>query len=72
MFKEDSKRFDNDYIFAVIFIIERLLTKSDGLNFITNIETLIEENTEYTDFHHLGFPENWKELLEKVNHKKVE
>ena len=41
LFKEDSKKFDNQFIFAAITIIERLLTKTEGNRFITDLEALI-------------------------------
>lgn len=70
LFKEDSKQFDNQLIFAAISIIERLLTKIEGNRFITDLEALILEYEEFLEFLYIGFPSNWKRILERINSKK--
>jgi len=70
LFKDVLKQIDNQYIFADIYVIERLLTKTEGLRFITDLGALIDEYEEYIQFQHIGFPENWKELLETANNIK--
>jgi abortive infection bacteriophage resistance protein len=64
LFKGESKQFDNQYIFAAIYIIERLLTRTGGNRFITDLEAIILEYEDSLEFSHLGFPSNWKEILE--------
>lgn len=70
LFKEESKQFSNQYIYAAIYIIERLLTKTEGGRFITDLAAIISEYEEDIDFAHIGFPSNWRELLEKLNSQK--
>ena len=67
LFKEDSKKFDNQFIFAAITIIERLLTKTEGNRFITDLEALILEYEEFLEFSYIGFPTNWKDILDRIN-----
>lgn len=70
LFKEESKHFSNQYIYAAIYIIERLLDKREGNRFITDLVALITEYEENIDFIHIGFPSGWKELLENINRQK--
>lgn len=71
LFKEESEKFSNLDCFAAIFIIERLLNNTEGRNFITDLDALISEYEEDINFTYIGFPSNWKELLEELNrHKK--
>nr|WP_295975492.1 Abi family protein [uncultured Bacillus sp.] len=67
LFKKERNEFDNWHIFAAIYIIQRLLNKTEGNRFITDLEVLISEYEDYIDFSHIGFPPNWKELLTNVN-----
>lgn len=70
LFKEESRQFSNRYTYAAIYITERLLTKTEGSRFITDLAAIISEYEEDIDFAHIGFPSNWKELLEKLNRQK--
>lgn len=70
LFRKERLQFDNSYIFAAIYIIQRLLTKTDGNRFITDLEALISEYEFHIEFSHIGFPANWQELLKKVNKQK--
>lgn len=70
LFREEFKHFNNQYIFSGIYITERLLTRTEGNRFITDLDALISEYESDIDFVHIGFPSNWKELLEKANKKK--
>lgn len=70
LFKEERKQFNNHHIFAAIYISQRLLTKTEGNRFITDLEALILEYEDHIDFSHIGFPENWKELLINLNNTK--
>jgi abortive infection bacteriophage resistance protein len=70
LFKEEKNLFDNQLIFAAIYIIIRLLTKTEGTRFITDLEALIFEYEEIVDFTHIGLPVNWRELLINLNNKK--
>ncbi|MCM3164127.1 MULTISPECIES: Abi family protein [Bacillaceae] len=63
LFKEDLKRFNNQKIYAAIYIIQRLLTREESRRFIIDLEALILEYDENIDFLHIGFPTNWKENL---------
>jgi abortive infection bacteriophage resistance protein len=67
LFKEETGQFSNSYIFAAIYITLRLLTKTEGSRFLTDIEALILEYEESIEFSCLGFPSNWRELLRHVN-----
>lgn len=69
LFKEEIKQFDNCLSFAAIYITNRLLTKTEGNRFITDLEALILKYEDSVDFSHIGFPLNWRELLVKVNNK---
>ena len=57
------KRFNNQKIYAAIYIIQRLLTREESRRFIIDLEALILEYDENIDFLHIGFPTNWKENL---------
>jgi abortive infection bacteriophage resistance protein len=70
LFKEESKHFDNQLTFAAIYIIQRLLTKTEGNRFMTDLEALVLEYEDDIEFTHIGFPSNWMELLSKINSKK--
>ncbi|WP_049681459.1 hypothetical protein [Peribacillus loiseleuriae] len=70
MFKEEGKKFENRLIYAAVYITQRLLTKTEGNRFITDLQALILEYENDIDFTHIGFPSNWKEILIKVNSKK--
>lgn len=70
LFKEESKQFDNQLIFAAIYIIQRLLTRAEGNRFIIDLEAFVLEYEDDIDFMHIGFPSNWRELLSKINSKK--
>ncbi|MFX3623767.1 MAG: Abi family protein [Ectobacillus sp.] len=67
LFREEKKLLDNRYVFVAIYIIQRLLTKTEGTRFCTDLEALILEYEDYVDFSHIGFPKNWGEILSKVN-----
>ncbi|MDQ1005227.1 abortive infection bacteriophage resistance protein [Neobacillus niacini] len=69
LFREESKQFDNQLIFAAIYIIQRLLTKTEGNRFITDLEALVLEYEDEIEFTQIGFPSNWMELLSKINSK---
>lgn len=69
LFKKERQEFDNWHIFAAVYIIQRLLNKTEGNRFITDLEALISEYEDYIDFSHIGFPSNWKELLINVNNR---
>ena len=71
LFKEESRQFSNRYIYVVIYITQRLLIKTEGSRFIIDLVALISEYEEDIDFAHIGFPSNWKELLENLNKKKI-
>lgn len=70
LFREEFKELDNRFTYAAIYITQRLLTKTDGNRFITDLDALISEYEENIDFSHIGFPANWKDLLIKTNNKK--
>nr|WP_281352589.1 Abi family protein [Cytobacillus depressus] len=70
LFKEERKQFDNQLTFAAIYITQRLLTKTEGIRFITDLEALISEYEEDIDFSCMGLPSNWRELLIKINNQK--
>ena len=70
LFKEESKHFDNQLTFAAIYIIQRLLTKTEGNRFMTDLEALVLEYEDDIEFTQIGFPSNWMELLSKINSKK--
>lgn len=70
LFKEEFKHFNNRYTYAAIYITQRLLTKTEGIRFVTDLDALVSEYEEEIDFAHIGFPSNWKELLEKINRNK--
>lgn len=70
LFKEEAKQFSNRHTYAAIFITARLLTKTEGSRFITDLDALISEYEEDIDFAHIGFPSNWKVLLENLNRQK--
>lgn len=69
LFKEEQKLFDNWYLFSAIFITQRLLSKTEGKRFITDLEALISEYEDSIDFSHIGFPSNWSVLLIQINNK---
>lgn len=69
MFKDEQKQFNNHYIFAVVYVIERFLTKEEGTTFLTELEALVEEYEDYIQFEHIGFPNNWKDLLTNIINK---
>lgn len=70
LFKEERKQIDNQHTFAAIYITQRLLTKTEGIRFITDLEALIFEYEEDIDFSCIGFPSNWRDLLMKINKQK--
>ncbi|TXC79025.1 DNA-binding protein [Metabacillus litoralis] len=63
LFKEDIRRFNNQKVYAAIYIIQRLLTRVERKRFLIELETLIQEYEEHIDYSHIGFPNNWRELL---------
>lgn len=71
LFRNESEQFSNKYIYAAIYITLRLLTKTEGSRFIADLDALTQEYEEFINFDYIGFPSNWKELLEKLNSKKV-
>ena len=56
LFKEEGNQFNDWHIFAAIYIIQRLLTITEGNRFITDLEALISEYEDSIDFSHIGFP----------------
>jgi abortive infection bacteriophage resistance protein len=70
LFKEERKKFNNQLTFAAIYITQRLLTRTEGNRFITDLESLILEYEDNIDFSHIGFPLDWRELLSKLNDQK--
>lgn len=70
LFKEEVNQFDKRFTFAAIYVAQRLLTKTEGLRMITDLEVLISEYKDSIDFSHIGFPPYWNELLIKLNNKK--
>lgn len=60
-----KQKIKNNQIFAVVFILTKLLHEKDCTNFITGIEALIEEYSSYINLKEIGFPDNWKKILKK-------
>ena len=50
LFKKERHRFDDWYIYVAIYIIQRLLTKTESNRFITDLETLISEYEDHIRF----------------------
>jgi abortive infection bacteriophage resistance protein len=67
LFKEEKSLFNNKRIFSAIYIIQRLLTRTEANRFLRDLEALISEYEEDIDFKCIGFPKNWRELLLKIN-----
>jgi abortive infection bacteriophage resistance protein len=70
LFKEEQRQFQNKYIFAAVYIITRLLSKTEGLRMITELEALVTQYESEIEFQYIGFKSNWKEQLEKINTQK--
>jgi abortive infection bacteriophage resistance protein len=70
-FKEEVSQFDARFTFAAIYVAQRLLTKTEGLRMITDLEALISEYKDSIDFSQIGFSPNWNELLNNLNNKKL-
>ncbi|MBU8908261.1 Abi family protein [Desertibacillus haloalkaliphilus] len=71
LFREEKRQFDNKMVYAAIYIIQRLLTKTDGSRFVNDLETLIHAYEDDIEFLHIGFPTNWNELLLEINKQKL-
>jgi abortive infection bacteriophage resistance protein len=69
LFKEEASKIDNRFIFAAIYITQKLLTKTERTRLVTDLEALVLEYEDTIQFNHIGFPSNWKELLIKVSIK---
>jgi abortive infection bacteriophage resistance protein len=67
LFSKDKKRgIKNNTVFAIIFVIGRLLKDVDEwTSFVTNLAALIEQYV-IVDLECLGFPENWEEILRSL------
>ncbi|WP_445491530.1 hypothetical protein [Niallia sp. 03133] len=63
LFKKEKEQVDNRYIFAAIYIMQRLLINMEKTRFVTDLEALILEYEDSIEFSHIGFPPNWSELL---------
>ncbi len=72
LFKEEKAQINNNRIFAAIHVMQRLISKTEGNRFITNLAVLISEYEEHIDFLNIGFPNNWTELLTNLQTKKVQ
>ncbi|WP_332699221.1 Abi family protein [Halalkalibacter lacteus] len=70
LFREEMRQIDNRMTYAAIYIIQRLLTRTDGNRFVTDLEALILAFEDDIDFSCIGFPINWNESLLKLNNKK--
>ncbi|MFU8692702.1 Abi family protein (plasmid) [Rossellomorea sp. FS2] len=71
LFKEDSRQFSNQQIYAAIYIITRLLSKVEGDRFIRDLDALISAYEEDISFDAIGFPSNWKYFLERLQKNKA-
>ncbi len=54
----------NKTIFSYLLVVKELLRNtSDWLNFVIELDTLIEEYKDDIELYRLGFPDNWHDLL---------
>lgn len=69
LFKVAKKKgIKNDTIFADIYIIGRLSNdKEEWEHFVTNLSALIEQYT-VVELKYLGFPEDWENILRKIEY----
>jgi abortive infection bacteriophage resistance protein len=52
-------------VFSGVFIINKLLLdQCTWLDFMINLEALLERYDDVVDLHFLGFPDNWQDILE--------
>ncbi|WP_066495458.1 Abi family protein [Abyssisolibacter fermentans] len=67
LFRKDKKRgINNDSIFAIVYIIGRLLTgEKDWDYFITRFIALVEQY-DIVDLSLMGFPKDWKQILKDL------
>lgn len=64
LFKKMRKTFECNRIFSAIFILSKLLHPSERKNFITTLQALLEEYSDYINLKELGFIVGWEKLLE--------
>lgn len=64
----DFKRLkiDNSSVFSIVFILTHFLQRSDRTNFIIGLSGLIEEYSNDIDLDHIGFSEDWEDILRKL------
>ncbi|WP_230198857.1 hypothetical protein [Massilibacterium senegalense] len=62
-----SLQIDNRTIFAVVFVLTKLLDRNDCINFIIGLEVLMEEFSDYINLKEIGFPTKWQEVLKNGN-----
>lgn len=58
-----ENRVPNDRIFAVIFVMKKLLPTNDWRHFVTRLEALIEQYEDNIELDRIGFPTNWRSIL---------
>lgn len=54
------------YLYSYIYVLKVLYPSPENwLSTVTDLKVLIEEYIEFINIKHIGFPENWEELLSK-------
>lgn len=53
----------NDKLLAVLFIIKKLSTDNAWITFLTSFKALMEEYSDFIEYHHIGFVEKWEDKL---------
>lgn len=55
------------YLYSYIYVLKVLYPSPENwLNIVTDLKVLIEKYDEYIDIKHIGFPDNWEELLTRT------
>ena len=63
--KYNQYNIEGNSLFATMLSIKELMpNKDEWIIFKIQLEALIEENKDIVDLNLIGFPENWKEILE--------
>lgn len=70
LFTQEKRFIDNERLFSAVYIIVKLLNKTEGSRFITDLEALMLEYENVIDFTRIGFTGQWRDQLVAVNSRK--
>jgi abortive infection bacteriophage resistance protein len=60
---KNKSEIKNNRVFAIVFVLTKLLHRDERINLFTGLEALLEEFSDYISLEEIGFPVTWQEIF---------